>query len=238
MFSPLIYVFFATTLIYLSFFTLNTIFSAKEKVFFKNLFGILQGTFLLASLVLFLIHALPESKNLFKISLISVVFSLAGFFLSHYCTSNTKKITGNILILLGTLVYLQILYPSFKLFKVSSFAFISSIIVYILLGFFYILLILKHRSLKKELLNLQMIFILLKTIFGCVCNFAGIITIIYDHTLYSLLFFLGMTLLVLSFLFEIAFKLKESSKKCPFLYELFFNLSLLFNSAGVIVMLI
>lgn len=237
MHSILIYISLGLTAVYLTFFTLKIIFSFKNNNSIKFLFEILQSVFLTLAFSIFLTVFLPQSQNLMRISLTAIILSYTGFFLEEANSKKKIQIFGTILILAGSLQWLEILFPSFKLFKVSTVALVISTIIYLGLGFLYFLLILKRRSLKKELLNLQLILTILKTATSCICHFASIITILYEHNLFSLLFFLGMTCQVLSFLFEIAFKLKETSLKCQFLYKLLFNLSVLLNCGAIILML-
>lgn len=236
MLSTLTYISLGTFVLYIASHVLNIVFTLRHKQIPRFITGICQATFLTATLILIMTEQLPESRNLFKISLTGTVLTYTGFALAQFHSGKIRQIVGTTMIFAGTLAWYELLLPSFKLYEISPLALVLSIAAYLLLGALYIFLISKKFKSRHQLKDISLILTVIAAGMACLCNYASIITIIYSHSWYTLCFLLGMTLLVLSLLVETAHKLRKTSVKYIFLHELFLNLSLLFNCGAVCLM--
>ena len=236
--SILFYVFLSLTLFYLVFFILNSIFSFKNNAKLKKIFEILQSSFLLLSFTAIMIFFLPNSRNLMRITLSFLILSLTGFSFSQDGTKNSFKYTGNILILLSLAALFKLFLPSIRLTKISGIAFLLTITLYVLLSVLSLFIIFNVTSVKKESVTPLLFFDSAKLLFSFVLNFSALLTLIFDKTLYSIIFFAGTFILLISFLFEVAERLKDFSARFSFFRTFLFTLALPILLSASVFMLI
>ena len=216
--SILFYVFLSLTLFYLVFFILNSIFSFKNNAKLKKIFQILQSSFLLLSFTAIMIFFLPNSRNLMRITLSFLILSLTGFSFTQDGTKNSFKYTGNILILLSLAALFKLFLPSIRLTKISGIAFLLTITLYVLLSVLSLFIIFNVTSVKKESVTPLLFF--------------------NSAKLYSIIFFAGTFILLISFLFEVAERLKDFSARFSFFRTFLFTLALPILLSASVFMLI
>ena len=93
-------------------------------------------------------------------------------------------------------------------------------------------------SVKKESVTPLLFFDSAKLLLSFVLNFFALLTLIFDKTLYSILFFAGTFILLISFLFEVAERLKDFSAHFSFFRTFLFTLALPILLSASVFMLI
>lgn len=214
--------------------TVNLVFIAQKRNNITKTTNYITIPLLMVATIFFLIQNFPDSKNILRF----YTFAIILIYISTYFF--TKKITksknanlyiSNILFILSNTAWLQILLPSFRLCPMPVY------LVIILIVCLTVLITLLYFNYTKKF-NI-LIFILFLTFFSIEATLfiASILTIITQLQIYSLLYFVGIILLII--ISTIKQKEVFSDKKIisDFLSSLLFTIYITTMSASTILML-
>lgn len=180
----------------------------KNFIVTKNIFLLLLIPLAATSYTLLLLKRLPDSFHIGLITLLTSFFS--ELTITFYLLSNRKKFIKifHIFLFINIGLWSYLYFPTYYLYKINT---VLSIVFYSLYGIIFLLICIIT---EKQKYFTYFSFALLMASAGLL-HFCSLTTLIYTQKLYSLILFLGSSLLFASVIFykltTAKFKLKHSA---------------------------
>ena len=212
---------------------LHLIFTAKKKNNITKVTNFIPIPLLIATTILFLVTTFPDSKNLIRYysCALGTTFICYCFYLYNVIKSKKgNNITTSILFLISNIFWLGILIPSFKLCPAPTFVIILFIILCIALILFHYFGCTK----KFEITDFSLIFLILSS--EAILLFAAILTIISQVAIYSIMYLVGIILLIFITCLQQKLYFTKETKPRSFAMSLLFSIYLLIMSASTVLM--